>query len=190
MANNWSATLTPKGAMKRVLKQMKDIEQLIQGGKLVDWAGELVPAMVVQRTIKGYDNRDRKFEGYSDSYASQWKGGRKQPVTLVKDGEMVDLVDFKKTGPRSGKVYVRTGGNPNREAIAAAHYRGAGWLPQRMWLGMSPSDMKILNRETLLWLERRLNLQGPGLRKTGSRAFKPKGKKVWTVKNPVPTVTV
>ena len=184
MANRFSATWTPKRAQERVLHQIGEIEKLLDADALVKWAGPEVRKAVAGRTSKGVDVEDRKFEGYSDDYADRKKGGRRSPVTLTDSGEMLHLLEFRKTGKASGKVYVRTGGHPNRAAVAAAHQHGAGNVPQRRWLGMSPADMKLLNRETLLWLERALALKGPGLKKTGSKAFVPRGSTVWTVKNP------
>ena len=164
MANNWSVHVTPKNAVRKVGDLMNKIERtVLNEAKLVRWAGPKVREAVASRTAQGKNVRDANFTLYSKKYADKEKGGRRRPVTLDDTGLMLQLLDFKTTGNRSGKVYVKTGGTPNREAIAAAHHRGEGNVPKRQWIGMSPTDMKKLDRETLLRLEKELGLSGPGL---------------------------
>ena len=115
------------------------------------------------------------------STATAKKKGRTSPVDLADTGTMLGLLDFNATGGASGKVYVRAGGSPNRAAVAAAHHHGQG-VPQREWLGVSPSSMKVLNRKTLIYAESALALMNAGeggFVKQGPKAFTKKGATVW-----------
>ncbi len=132
---------------------------------------------IKERTTRGRDLNDAAFQPYSTrsagarKYVRERKGGRTSPVTLQDEGVMMSQLEARAAGKQRTKVRVASGGSPNRAKVAEGHQRGSGVLPARPWLGMSPNDMKGLNSATLFFLEKLLNLKGPGLsllRKEGS----------------------
>jgi len=184
MANKSDAVLKGRPEAIAFFRHLR--RTFVDSGKIIRWAGPKVRAAVATRTKAGTDVEDRGFQPYSARYAERKKGGRTVPVTLQDDGDMLELLAFKKTSNTGGKVFVRKGGNPDRQAIAAVHHRGLG-LPQRKWLGMSPTDMTQLNQDTIDFLDNMVDSSITGrfrgvARKTGLRAFT--GKKPWKVRNP------
>lgn len=180
MANNFSATWKPHQAMSNVKRTLSRIQKDMDADKIITWALPKVKDAVIERTTRGLDLADREFIPYSEGYARSHKDGMNSPVTLVESGQMLGQLKADRLGKARAKVFVRTGGSPNRQAIAAAHHRGQG-VPRREWLGMSPKDMNGLNRDTVLHLESLLRLTGPGL-KTSGKAFR--GTAPWRVRNP------
>lgn len=66
--------------------------------KAVDNAAEAALAHVKRRTGRGIGVDERQFVPYSAAYARQEKGGRRQPVTLVRRGDMMNDLRVVKTG--------------------------------------------------------------------------------------------
>jgi hypothetical protein len=68
--------------------------------------------------------------------------------------------------------------------VGQAHHRGEGRLPVRRWLGMSPADMRVLNADTIVWMDQEL---GHIAANSGGTIVK-RGRAVrgvaWNVKNP------
>lgn len=166
--------------MTKVRDTLNRIQREVSSDKVIKWALPRVKQQIVTRTTRGRDIDDDNFEPYSPSYADSHKGGRNSPVTLTDTGQMLGNLETKRKSSTTAVVFVRTGGRPNRAAVGAAHHRGQG-VTRRRWLGMSPSDMRILNRDTVLFVEKLLKLEGPGLKKKG-KAFKTTTP--WVVRNP------
>jgi hypothetical protein len=167
--------------MDKVRNTLARLQKDVSSDKIINWALPRVRDQIVTRTTRGRDIEDDIFDPYSTNYANTRKGGRTQPVTLTDTGQMLDQLTTRKKSSTRAIVFVRTGGHPNRAAVGAAHHRGQG-TKRRRWLGMSPSDMRILERDTLVFVDKALRLTGEGLKKKGT-VFSTRGN-VWTVRNP------
>ncbi|MGB0888988.1 MAG: hypothetical protein ACPGWS_01775 [Solirubrobacterales bacterium] len=179
----FSARWRQPGGMNRVRETFRRIEREMDAGKLVTWAAPKVVQHVKERTTSGDDIHDKQFAPYSTRseagrrYVQQRKGGRTSPVTLSDSGVMQGNLKARKKG-RARIVVSVVGEGADR---AVKHHRGLG-ITRRPWVGMSPSGMRELNRDTVLFVEKLLKLQGPGLRTAGGRPFR--GKTPWSVRNP------
>lgn len=185
MPDAFSAKWRQPGGMKRVIDTLRRIEKAMDADLLVTWAGPKVVGAIKSRTTSGRDLNDQNFVPYSTRsalgrrYVNEFKGGRTQPVTLTRTGIMQGNLKARKKG--RAKVTVSVVGA--HADLAPKHQHGLDGVPRRSWLGMSPSDMRQLNADTLIFIERDvLKLGGPGLSTVGSLF---KSKQPWTVKNPV-----
>ena len=171
------------GGMARVAETLRRIERDLDSGKIITWAAPKVVSAIKARTTSGRDLDDNNFEPYSTRsaagrrYVQEHKGGRVFPVTLHKSGTMQGNLKARRKG-RSRMSVAVVGRHSD---LAVTHQRGLGNVPARPWLGMSPSDMRELNRDTLFFLEGLLKLGGPGLRTVGAKPFTGVP---WTVRNP------
>lgn len=177
MPNKWKMTVTPARAFDKAGNDLDKIQRvLINPRTLIEFAGPIAVRAMSGRTLKGSDSNDRPMRPYSPKYADQRKGGRRAPRTLKDEGIMLDAMTFRVVTNTRGEVFFQARGNPSRDAVASAHHDDVNFF------GMSPSDMRLMNKETDAMMEKviRRQLAGSEFEVKGTKAFTVRGGKAWT----------
>lgn len=100
----------------------------------VDSAADAVLVHMKRRTGRGVGVNERQFQPYSAQYAIDEKGGRRQPVTLIRRGDMMNALQVRPEG-RLKRVVRFT--DRRQERKGRAHQFGTRRLPQRRWFGVT-----------------------------------------------------
>lgn len=129
---------------EKLASMLEREKQLVLRGipSVIDDAADWVMATIKRRTLRGVGTNQRKFVPYSVSYARRKKGGRRQPVTLVDAGRMLNDLYVKKEGKRyNASVRFRT---KEMEDRGRFHHFGQGRVPVRRWFDLTKRELAKL----------------------------------------------
>ena len=136
---------------------------------VVNYLRARVPGLVITRTRRGIDIKGRPFRAYSSAYAkARLAAGRAPGANLWLTGGMVGSfalrssvlslnrlrLHFAPDSVQSPTLTLTPSGaksssrlSPPHNILAHFHQTGAGNLPKRKWMGLTPAEWKKLARE-------------------------------------------
>lgn len=123
------------------------IEDFLTSRKPMEKIVKAIADTIDDRTSKGKDYLNRKFEPYSEAYKKR-KGSSQ--VDLRLSGKMLDAMKTKVISAKEGKVYIEArsyGGKTKAKTdmIAQIHTTGTGKQPRREFMNISKSmERKII----------------------------------------------
>lgn len=111
-------------------RMLNNIERFLRSTKPMKAITKDVKKRVEERTAKGRDYKNRKFEPYSPAYAKRKK---KKLVNLDDTGEMLGALRTKVISPKHGRVLIKG----RRAIIANIHTTGTGKQPLREFMAIT-----------------------------------------------------
>lgn len=102
--------------------------------KATDEAADATLAHIKRRTGRGVGTNERAFVEYARGYARREKGGRRRPVTLVRQGDMMNNLRIVKEGATRRVIKFSS---RREERKGRTHHEGRGRLPRRRWFGLT-----------------------------------------------------
>jgi hypothetical protein len=134
-----------------VKRQFAAIEAFLASTKPMEGIVADIKDIVLIKTASGVDYMGRGFKPYSKKYAEKKKGmtatGR---PNLKLSGTMLGALKTEVKDARHGAVFVASvgeKGGANSDMLAQIHTTGTGKQPQREFMNLAPSAIKVLTKK-------------------------------------------
>ncbi len=126
--------------LRETRAMLNKVERFLLSTKPMKLILKDVKERIEDRTAKGKDYKNRKFEPYSEAYAKRKK---KTTVDLDDTGEMLDALKTRVISPKHGVVEIKG----RRAIIANIHTTGTGKMPERKFMAITKTgEAKIVKK--------------------------------------------